>query len=333
MMRERNLGWRTVDPMPLPENHFRSFPEVLQAHLEEWRSGVDGSRRRYWDHWTDGVYQEYRELALAAVRDDEVRLHRYAGHLRSSQVFAFNLFLPFREGNREHLRCRVSETVGASLTIEEVRFEWVPPGHILGELNGDRPVGNEAATGVDVVLWGRLPDGARCAVLIEVKLSETDFTPCNGRTSPGNRRRDVCDSTDLFFTDPSACYLSRPLHQQRDRRYWEIFAGAHGTVAEAFPGADRAGPCPFAFSMQQPMRNLAVARGLEQDRASGISAAWFMLCAHAGNPAIDEHWREWQGILPDASMAPLLPASEIVTAGEDEGLAGWAKWMRDRYLL
>ena len=83
--------------MSPPGNDSESFAEALQDHLEEWRSGVDGSRRRYWDHWADGVYPEYRELALAVARDDEVRLHRYAAHLRSSQVFAFNLFLPFRE--------------------------------------------------------------------------------------------------------------------------------------------------------------------------------------------------------------------------------------------
>ena len=162
-----------------------------------------------------------------------------------------------------------AQAIGTELSIEDVRFEWVPPGHILGELHGERPVGNETATGVDIVLWGKLPGGARCAVLLEVKLSETDFTHCNGRTSPANRRRDVCDSADLFFADTSACYLTWPLHQRRDRRYWEIFAGAHGSVSEAFPGVDRTRACPFTFGMQQPMRNLAVARGLEQDEGSG----------------------------------------------------------------
>ncbi len=184
--------------MPSAGRDSQSFADVLQDHLEEWRFRAAGSRRRYWDHWADGVYPEYRELALAVVREDGVRLHPQAAHLRSSQVFAFNLFLPFRKGNREHLSLQVSEAVGASLTIEDIRFEWVPPGHILGELDGDHPVGDEPATGVDVVLWGRLEDGARCVVLVEVKLSETDFTHCNGRTSRANRRRDVCDSADLF---------------------------------------------------------------------------------------------------------------------------------------
>ena len=93
------------------------------------------------------------------------------------------------------------------------------------------------------------------------------------------------------------------------------------------------GHVPFAFGMQQPMRNLAVARGLEQDEGLGIAKAWFVLCAHDGNPDIDGHWREWRRILPDPSMAPALPASEIVDAGEAQGFTGWAVWMRHRYLL
>ena len=40
------------------------------------------------------------------------------------------------------------------------------------------------------------------------------------------------------------------------------------------------------------MRNLAVARGLERDEGLEIAKAWFILCAHDGNPDIDGHWRE-----------------------------------------
>ena len=322
-------------PGPLPESRPRgtSFANSLQAHLEEWRQGVDGFRSRMWDHWSEGVYPAYRSYAEEVVRADSVRLHRYAAHLKSSQVFALNLFLPFRKGSLSRLSNRVSEMVGTRLSIEDVRFEWVPPGSLLGEIDGDRPVGEEPATAVDVVLWSRLADGRRAVVLLEVKLSEPDFTHCNGRTSPANQRRDVCESAGLFFEDPSTCYLRRPLRKRRDRRYWDIFALEHGSVGAAFPGADLDGPCPFSESMQQPMRNLAIARGLEQDRDSEVEKAWFELCAHDGNPDAAEHWERWKRLLPDASMAPVLSTSDVVRAGEDEGHVDWAAWMRDRYRL
>ena len=39
----------------------------------------------------------------------------------------------------------------------------------------------------------------------------------------------------------------------------------------------------------------------------GIAKAWFVLCAHDGNPGIDRHWREWRCVLPAPSMAPTRP--------------------------
>ena len=143
----------------------------------------------------------------------------------------------------------------------------------------------------------------------------------------------MCESATLFFTDPTTCYLQRPWRKRRDRRYWDIFAGSHGGVQAAFPDADLAGPCPFAYSMQQPMRNFAIARGLEQAPDFAVENAWFRLCSHDDNPEVAEHWKKWRRLLPDPAMAPSLPASEVVNAGEAAGFLDWATWMRDRYRL
>ncbi len=306
------------------------FARELRAHMEEWSAGAC-PRPPMWSHWTDGIHPDHRDLAREVQVADEVKLHRYAAHLLSSQAFALNLFLPFREGARKALSERVSRTVGTRLLVEEVRFEWVPPGAVLGELEGDRPGEDEPATAVDVVLWSRLEGSGRAAVLVEVKLSEDSFTSCNGRNSRWNRRQDVCEAAEVFFHDPNACYLRRPKGRRRDRRYWEIFTESHGSVRDAFPGADAGGPCPFAGNAQQPMRNLAIARGLEQEGM--VDAAWFVLCAHDGNPDVPEHWNDWRRILPDPDLAPSLPASAVIDAGEAEGYGAWAAWMRERYRL
>jgi hypothetical protein len=168
-------------------------------------------------------------------------------------------------------------------------------------------------------------------ILVEVKLSEGGFTPCNGRTSDHNHRKDVCRSSQLFFQNPNACYLRRPAHQHRDRHYWEIFTKSHGSVRNAFPHTDLNGECPFAYHMQQPMRNLAVALALEQEDM--VEQAWYVLCAHDENPDVAEHWKAWQSILPGPAMAPFLPASSVVSLGEDEGLTDWGAYMRARYRL
>ena len=305
------------------------FADSLKAHMEAW-SGL-GKHSPTWDDWSDGIYSDYRDLVRQMLRANSVKLHPRAACLLSSQIFALNLFVPFRKGDKAHLSHYMSKMVGSQVTIEDVCFEWVPPGGLLGELRGERPTGNESATATDVVLWARLEDGRHSVVLIEIKLSERGFTPCKGRISSGNRRVDVCNSAKLFFDDPNACYLRRPQRKKRDRRYWEIFTQCYGSVRDAFPHADLNGPCPFAYDMQQPMRNLAIARGLEQENM--VTKAWFALCAHDDNPDMGRHWEKWKDLLPVGSIAPYIPASKIVNIGEAAGLKDWAVYMRNRYRL
>lgn len=262
----------------------------LRRHMEAW-PGFTGQKPPMWDNWTDGIFPDYRDLATETVKSDSVELHRYAGHILSSQTFAFNLFLPFLEGQREKFSKHISSLVKDELTIDNVVFEWVPPGDLLGEIASERPEPGEPATAVDVVLWGWLSSGKRAAVLMEVKLTEDKFTHCNGRESRGNRRKDVCQSAQLFFDNPNACYLRRPVRKRRDRRYWEIFTQSYGSLQSAFPNANLEGECPFAYDMQQPMRNLAIAQGMVQEDM--VQKAWYILCAHDSNPNIAGHWQEW----------------------------------------
>ena len=85
--------------------------------------------------------------------------------------------------------------------------------------------------------------------------------------------------------------------------------------------------------MNQLMRNLAIARALEQEHI--LEKAWFGLWAHEDRPDMAGLWRDWQNMLPDDDRngAPLLPASEIVRIGEANGLEDWADYMRARYLI
>lgn len=307
------------------------FARSLTAHACQWRARYDGSRHPIFARWSDGIHPTWREAARRAVADDAVKLHGYAAAVTSSQAFALNLFMPWRDGPRAGLDARVGGALGEPITIDRVQFEWVPPGALLGELAGDRPVEDEPATGVDVVLWGRDGAGARVAVLVEVKLGEGGFTPCGGRESRANRRKDVCASAETFLADPACCYLRRPWGKLRDRRYWQVFERAHGSVRAAFPGVDAGGACPFAAHAQQPMRNLALAYALVQERV--VDRSWFVLCAHEGNPDVADHWAAWRALLPSPARAPSLRASDVLAAGRADGHAEWAGWMAERYML
>ena len=85
--------------------------------MEAWCHGA-GSCPRAWAKWTDGIYPDYRALAEQSVDHDAVKLHDYIAHPLSSQAFAFNLFLPFRIGAKGNLSERISEIIGARVTIE-----------------------------------------------------------------------------------------------------------------------------------------------------------------------------------------------------------------------
>ena len=131
------------------------FSSDLHKHIEA-RCDKTGRRPPKWNQWTDGVYPRLRQAAKQPVRTDSVVLHPYAAHLRSSQVFAFNLFLPFRDGGRDGLRERPADLLGVPLSIDRIQFEWVPPGPLLGEIDGERPFPDEPATAVDRVPGGRV---------------------------------------------------------------------------------------------------------------------------------------------------------------------------------
>ena len=102
-------------------------------------------------------------------------------------------------------------------------------------------------------------------------------------------------------------------------------------MRQAFPHADLSGGCPFAYDMQQPMRNLAIARALEQ--AEMAQRVWYGLCVHDQNPDVSNHWSKWQNLLGQTTPAPLIPASKVIRAGEEGGLNAWASYMCSRYRL
>jgi restriction endonuclease-like protein len=285
------------------------------------------------DVWTDGIFPPLAADAERFVREDRVRLHSHAVAVNSSMVFAFNLFLPFRANNAQPLASLLSCATGIELQIDRIQFEYGPT-EVLTETQSDPPSTNEVWTSADVGIEVRDCSGRRGIVLVEVKLSEGGFTPCRGRTSSGNQRRDVCESANAFLADPPACYLTRPLRSLRERRYWPIFAGEHGSVRAAFPGADLAGSCPFGADLQQPMRNHALALGLVQTLR--FDFARLGLVYHDHNPSVLPHWDQYRNLVADRETLFRVPASSVIEAGcivESTWSMQWAEYVRARYQL
>ena len=284
------------------------------------------------EDWRDGIHGWVRQQTAELAERDRIRLHSHIAAVNSSMAFGFNLFMPFREYGASPLEELLGRSLGFSLRVVDIAFEFHGPTAVLAECAGPQATDEEKFTASDVAVRVRDDSGRAGLVLIEVKLSEGGFTPCNGARSDGNRRKDVCASAATFFQEPRACYLRRPCHARRDRRYWDIFNAAFGSVRSAVPGFTGE-HCPFKGNHQQLMRNHALALGLVQ--AGEVAFTAFGLVHHPDNHHVVEPWEEYRSIVADASPLFRIPADDLidVAAGQGAPWSDWACYMRERYML
>ncbi len=292
----------------------------------------ESSVSRVFDDWRDGVHERVRRQTADLVAAREIRLHSHIGAVNSSMAFAFNLFMPFREYGAAALERLLARNLPFTVRVVDIEFEFHGPTDILAECAGSHPTETEQYTASDVAVWVEDANGRAGLVLIEVKLSEGGFTPCNGAKSPANTRKDVCASAAKLYAEPCMCYLTRPRHARRDRRYWEVFERAFGGVEAAVPGYG-GGDCPFRFDRQQIMRNHALALGLVQSGTVQFTA--FALVHHPDNHHVVEPWEEYRSVVADASRFFRIPANALVDTAARQGgwWRAWGTYMQERYML
>lgn len=282
--------------------------------------------------WEEGLFHELRAPAASYVDEKKIKLHDYARAVNSSQAFAFNLFFAFRLADSDALGEVLGTALGRDLTVHEIEFEYCDDLDLLGEWRGTAARRDEPHTTCDVAVFVRdVRTRESGAVLLEVKLSEREFTQCAGRTSRGNAAREVCESAAAFFDSPERCYLRRPLRATKDRTYWSILsAAARGTLRDAYPRAGTS-VCPFAGDAQQIMRNHALALALVQERRVAFSA--FGLIHHDENPDVPPRWDAYHHM----TALPLLfriPATKVLRAAPESGWwPAWRRYVSDRYDL
>jgi len=244
--------------------------------------------------------------------------HRWAMHHRSSQAFALNLFAPL---DQQHIQAafRLMDLDVAS--VAPIEFEFSDPKDRLGESRAK----SSHRTQVDVVLRGTSTAGERLVVLIEVKFTETDFGHCSAYENPANPRLDVCRSAGLFGSHPAACFQLAN-HGDGHRTYDEHL---HAIPIVQPAGASDPGGCLVRRSLNQPMRNLALAHLLlDADEADSVVYA---LCAPANHPTIWRRFTELRAAFPDTERRTIRPitAEQIASFHADGGTAIAARYPAD----
>jgi hypothetical protein len=236
------------------------------------------------------------------------RLHKYVLHVRSSQAFALNLFAPL---DHDGIVATMRALGLAAVDAFEPEFEYEEPTRALAEARPSSP----HQTQVDVVLRGHDGQGRTLVALIEVKLTETDFSGCSAYDNPDNPTRSNCYTPGLFGSEPSACFQLNN-HGQGHRRYDTFLADIPVHLPEP-PRSD--GGCLVRTGLNQPMRNLALAHFLLQDQQAHQVA--YALAAPAGYDAIWRRFNELQNAFPDIASRSIvaLQAETVADLHPDHG--------------
>lgn len=239
------------------------------------------------------------------------KLHKFARHIRSSQTFAVNLFGGLPEAGITEI---LASFFGPITQVNQPFFEFEDETDRLKE---SIPRGQR--TQVDVVLRGRTAGGRNVALLIEVKLSETDFGNCSGAVDPNNDAKEVCDSAGPFGSDSNRCYKLRN-HGDGQRRLYDRYLKVDDALIESpFDG------CWFRTSGYQPMRNVALAEMLHQEEDTLTLVA---VCAPFLHRSLWAHFNRVRQVLPRGSIVP-LPAELVASLHPEETF----NFLRDRYFF
>ncbi len=290
------------------------FDQRLRGHIRARCADlkVPLSRGLFYPNRSGGLL-EPAKAALDAL--DESLIHHFIGHICSSQAFALNLFAGLDEAGRQAIFQQVGVEV---VDTDPAVFEFCADDRL-----GERTVLSPHSTQIDVLLRGHSDDGSLHLLLVEVKLTERDFSTCSGYESASNGSRDVCVSNGAFGGDPQACFQLRN-HDRGQRRTYDVFLGVLGA-----PNGDvGCAGCWLRLGNNQVMRQVALARALSEE---GQPPPVVALCAPVANRTIWRRWSEAKAALGSVQGVRLadLPADAACRSLP----AQYGQEIAERYLL
>jgi hypothetical protein len=298
-------GWRSLDEPAKVICHRRGraprrdrrhtpprFAFSLQNHLIRVATGEGLSEHPPFvapgDWRLDKAWDDFQALEAAG------KTHHMVGHVRSSQVFALNLFAGLNPERRTALARQVDDTI---IAADPPVFEFEDDRDTLGEATHTSP----HRTQVDVALPCLTEDRERVWILVEVKLTEYGFGSCSADASPNNDRGDVCATPEPFGGDPEGCFQLRNQDREHRRRYHHYLGDLNRTAALGHG-------CPFRHN-NQPMRNFALA-GVLVDRGDA-ARVHVVLCAHDDHRMI---WRRWDEAVRDTPTADRVHVGSLTAS-------------------
>jgi hypothetical protein len=322
------------------------FQLGLYMHLADWKRqhitqepGLYPYRGRlvpydvmFPDHLHKELHPIYRPI-LDRVKAHQQRfpfkLHKFVGHMASSQVACLNLFLPLLQhpgAAAQVLRLVKPDLVSIATDHLDNGFQieyWPGKGDEPGLLKDHTPA---AGTDSDIAIAYRDTENRLNLWLIEHKLTEKDFTPCGGAKSKSRGQQHRCEPAADVVRDHSICYY----HDRCRYAYWDI-TDRH---PEVFPPDNlTASPaCPFKDGMNQLWRNMVQALAVED--AGLYHRVTFSVVHHPDNPHLIDSMKSFKGLLGQPDRFSWFTADRLINAAAAvPEYREWAAWYKGLYRI
>lgn len=278
------------------------------------------------------VYRPILERFERHCREQKVQIHRFMGHMASSQAACANLFLPMLERPRQ--AAAVLRSVRPDLV--EIATEHLDDGWRLEfwDKGLDHLGDHQGPTGtdVDIAIAYRDAAGVLCLWLIEHKLGEAEFTNCGGARSKGRTGAHRCEPAAAVFENPELCYYQSSC----GFNYWRLTHTMPGLLDD---DALRSGHrCAFRGGANQLWRNLLMARALELAPSDQVpfQRVTFSVVHHPENPNLRSTLSRFRSLLGPSARFDVFTSDQLVGASagsSDPFVASWRAWYQDLYRL
>ncbi len=326
------------------------FQRDLYMHLTDWKRARFGEECGYHLHkgqpipydvilpdalkkQHEPLYRPVVERVLEHQRRFPFKLHKFVGHMASSQVACINLFVPLLlhpETAAGVLRQVKPDLASIATDCLDQGFQiefWPGKGRERGPLNDHTPA---AGTDADIAIAYRDTEGRLKLWLIEHKLTEKEFTTCGGARSAGRKEKHRCATAADVRDNHDLCYY----HEHCHYTYWPITARHPEVFPPARLGAGTG--CPFKGGMNQLWRNVLLALAVEDATDSPFAEVHFSVVHHPGNHALKPSMDAFAALLGDKSRFSSFTADRIVnavSASAPPELTDWAAWYKGLYRI
>ena len=321
-----------------------AFQRDMYVHLINWKwtKGIKapGMAQGYEydailpDSHADARPMLYPKIQDALDRHLEVfpfRIHTYFNHMASSQAACINLFLPVLLHPKADAILGELKPDFASLERSALdggfRVEFWDGKAGSKEKGFLNDHSQASGTDSDIAIAYRNHQDELCLWMIEHKLTEHEFTTCEGFRSKGRKRRHNCrKSFAEILGNKQTCYY----HDKCKFRYWDI-TEAH---ADFFVNHSAHNKCPFQKGMNQVWRNQLLAMRVEEDERQPFRHVTFSVVRHPKNEALIRTLRDYKNLIADNPKFTDFTSAALVEAAEglgDAALREWAQWYRALY--